>query len=140
MVAALLSDPDFAAACGENLYPDMIPQTAVPPSVAYSLISSSHDATLAGALGMQTATVRYEIVSTLAGDCETIKEIIRNRLQGVIGSMSGLIMCYSAFETEFDGYYEPLPGSDLGTHYKRFDLRFKWRESLPSNLPASIGA
>lgn len=131
IAAALLADASLAAKCGDRVYPTALPQTATLPAVGYWFTGSEHTASLTGAAGMRSVRVRFEILTRLVSDMEALAEVIRNRFQGLIGTISGVSIAFVTLEDERDRYEEPLQGSDLGTHAKEFDLLFKLRETIP---------
>jgi hypothetical protein len=136
IVAALSVHAPTVAMIGQNFFPVVIPQTtnlASAPALTYKVVTSLHDMNIAAASGMRSTRIRFRISSFAHGDIESCLEILRNLLQGFKSILAGLPIVFVTLENEFDGYDEPIPGSDLGTHYKEFDFLFKLRESIPSN-------
>jgi hypothetical protein len=132
IAAADLKQAIVAALGDLNLYPDVIPQTNVGPAVAFWFTTSSHGTSLTAAGGIRRTTVQFEIQAQTTAQIEAVSEVIRNRVQGLRRALAGLPISFVAYETEADGYYEPLPGSDLGTHWKQVDYVFVHRESAPT--------
>jgi hypothetical protein len=135
IVATLSAHAPTIALVGQSLYPMVVPQSHTPgdPALTYRIISSLHDTNIAKASGMRSTRVRFRISSAVQGDVEACLEVLRQLFQGLIGPLSGLPICFVTLENEVDDYDEPIPGSDLGTHYKEFDFVFKFRESIPTN-------
>jgi len=134
IVAALEADAAFTGIVGANLYPTVIPQTNVGPAVGYWFDGSSHVMNLRGAAGLRRTTVIFEFQAPAVSTIEALRELVRNRMQGLIGALSGLAICYVFVDPdEVDDYYEPIPGSDLGTHNKKVTYTFTLRESLPTH-------
>ena len=133
LVESLKAEPSIGALLGANIYPVMIPQTSTMPALSYQYTASQRQSHLLGPCGLQTITVRFEVESFDHQDVETVRDILRNRLQGWLMALEGITVYFVIFGTEADGYYDPVPGSDQGTHFKRFDFKFKVRENLPLN-------
>jgi len=141
IVAALAADAAAAALFGDRIFPVAIPQSAAigPATLTYQFDSSRHDQTLSGPAGMRYVTCGFRVYSARHGDLEVGREVLRGILDGVAGTLQGVRIIRVYFETESDGYDEPLPGSDAGTHWKDLPFTVKLREWVPdrAGAPAS---
>lgn len=133
IVAALQASEEFQTIAGMQIFPTMLPQTARAPAVAYHVFESDHTMEQGGAAGMREVQVEYEILTYLVSDMEAMCELLRNRFQGLIQLVSGVLIKWVSFDGQADQYFEPLAGSDLGTHYKSLRFTYKLRETLPTH-------
>lgn len=131
VVAAIEASPEIHGIVGTRIYPDGPPATARLPSLCYTYVWSRHVRCLTGAAGMAEYRLRFECRSLVQADNEAMALYVRLLFQGKIGDVSGLRIQFCNSEKEMDKYIPPLPGSDNGTHYKRFEMRFKVREPVP---------
>ena len=109
IVAALLAETNLTAILGSNVFPVVIPEStnlANSAALTYKFISSLHATKLVGAAGMQSVRVRFRVSSFTHIDVETIKEIVRNLMQGYSTTLQGLPIVFVTFENEVDGYDE----------------------------------
>ena len=131
-----MAEDPLTAILENNIFPVVIPQTAKlvnSAALTYKFISSNHSTNIRKAAGMQSVRVRFRVSGFSRIDVEMTKEILRNLFQGFSTKLAGLPIVFVTFENEVDDYSEPLPGSDLGTHWKEFDFLFKLRETIPTN-------
>jgi hypothetical protein len=134
IVEELEASAALAAIVGTEIYPSMIPQTASLPAISYGFQHGGFTMHLAGSTGMRWTLVEFEFEANLLSDIEAINRILINRFVGFIGDLDGIKVQFVTYEDEADGYYEPLEGSDLGTHWKRIYLLFKTRDPIPTNV------
>lgn len=135
LAAWLEADPAIAAIVvsdGEaRIYPVAPPVGSEPPSVSYKVISSVATRHLGGASGVRTARYRITANSKRFGECDAIREAVR-QLDGFMGVLSGVRILFVEADDVHDTYVTPPQGSDDGTYDKSIDLKIKYRESVPS--------
>ncbi len=136
LLAALEADPAAAALFGDRIYPVIIPQSSPQgaATLTYQFEQSQHDTTLTAPAGIRYVSILFRVSSFDHADIESGREVIRNFFQGFRGELDGLPIIYIYFDTENDGYDEPISGNDIGTYWKELPFTFKLRESMPTNV------
>lgn len=132
LVAEMKATPEIVGIVDQRIYPDGPPATAGLPSLSYTYVWARHATALDGLAGMAEYRVRFECRSLVAADNEALRLQVHHLFAGRIGDCQGVRIQFCTPEHELDKYIPPLPGSDNGTHYKRFDMRFKVREAVPT--------
>jgi hypothetical protein len=139
LLAAFEADPAAAALFGNRIYPVIIPQSSPmgAATLTYQMSDSQHDDTLTAPAGIRYVSILFRVSSYNHADIESGREVLRNFFQGFAGELDGLPIIRVFFDTEDDGYDEPISGSDIGIYWKELPFTFKLRESRPTNVNAS---
>ncbi len=135
IVATLKANAGITALVGDRITPNMIPQSTPPgaAAISYRFISAVRGSHLTGPDGWPLTRVRFRVQSARLADVEALKKRIRNLWQGIPAASDDIRIAFVSVENESDGYAWPVSGSDVGTHYAEFDLRFKSQEPLPTH-------
>lgn len=132
LAAFLKINPQITAIVGPRVFPIAPPQTALLPHLTYRMISGGGVHHLGGYSGISEARIRIVAQSRRLRDCTQLREVVR-QLDGFIGLFGPVRVLFCRFEDIEDDYEEPPEGSDIGTYERKFDLRFRYRESIPVN-------
>jgi hypothetical protein len=135
LVAALAASAELAEVLADGVngvYPSLIPEAANRPAVWYRFAAAKRVKHLRGYAGLTTTRVTFEAQSADPGDCEAIREILRNLLFGLVEDLGTLSVPFADLADESDEYAEPVDASDAGVHTKTIVFVFKYRESTPT--------
>lgn len=78
LVALLLGESTITTKIGNRLTPDLIPQAATLPALAYQRVATDRDSTLVGTNNLTTPTIQLTIWSRSAVERSAIKQAIVN--------------------------------------------------------------
>jgi hypothetical protein len=134
IVEVMKADETMLSLIGTNYYPGHIPQSITPGSsaLAYRFSSGEHDVHLRGGAGIATYRMEFESISPTVAVTEQVRDRIKNLFNALIRDYGAVSICFAQLEDESDDEVTPLPGSDRWTFLKRFTVRYKVRESLPT--------
>ena len=123
-VYAHLSNADrVAGLVSTRIYPEVIPQTAELPAMAYQRVSGPRDHYHNGAAGMARARIQLTIVAETYTAAKGVAAAVRD-LFPFRGELGGLVEVYSAWvENEVDGWGPLIEGPTV-----RLDLWFLYAE------------
>lgn len=120
----LTGDAVLGGLIGTRLFPDLIPQDAALPAVAYQRISSPRGLAHDGPTGFVAARMQF----TVTGDTKTsvagVVRALRHRLHGFRGWMGPVQVWRSLMANEVDGY-----GFDAEEFTRRVDFEINYKES-----------
>jgi hypothetical protein len=128
----LKQDEAVASIVGPRVYPITVPKSASTPLLVYRMISGSGEHDLRGYIGISRARIRITARSKRLRDCARLRDAVR-QLDGFQGYFGVVRVEFCKFEDVEDDYDEPEEGSDDGTYERKFDLNFRYRESIPIN-------
>ncbi len=111
---------------GTRIYPNIIPQDASLPAIAYKTTASSemiaHDKTLI----LQKVTVQMTVRAATYASGKSVIAALKSTFRGFTGSMGGtggITVYFTALENELDEY-----DKDSGHGTSRIDIRSNYKE------------
>ena len=107
--------------CSTRIYPNVIPQDAAMPAVAYQRISTVRDMAHDGPTGMAHARFQFTCSAALYSTARSLANAIRVALDGFSGTMGGaggVAVEASFVENDSDGYNQAG-----GEYVVRLDVR-----------------
>lgn len=133
LVARLQQNTLLTNLVGTRIFPLRTPQN-VPRTGArllYAITGNERPRNLAGATGIATARVHFDLRSPNYADCKTGQELLR-QYDGMMGNLAGSItILFAQLETHGDEFEWPSDGSDAGMQHLSVTYYFKYREPRP---------
>lgn len=124
LVSLLKNNAGVAALVGTRIYPNVIPQTAALPAIAYQTISSMKGYTHGGPEAGKEPYVQLTIEASSYSSVQAVSAACENCLSGYWGPAGGGRFESIFLENEFDGY-----NLDTANHTRRQDYRLTFKES-----------
>jgi hypothetical protein len=106
LVARLEADSGVGALAGDRIFPNMIPQEATRPALAYQIISAPRFYTHSGATGEVVARVQITIEGNTYAECEALAEAVEASLSGFRGALGDVTVGAIFLDNEIDAYAE----------------------------------
>lgn len=113
-----------AALVSTRIYPQKIPQEAALPAVAYARISALRVKAHAAPTGLARARMQVMCVARSYSDVKVLATAVRKSMEGVMGTVGGLVIQGSWLETDADEY-----GDAEGLYSVRQDFMVWYREA-----------
>ncbi len=113
LVWLIKSDTALATASGP--YPNVAPEGATLPSLAYQLIDEQPVMSHGGFGNLQTARWQMTVQAANYLQVRMLARALKKRLNGYTGTVLGIKISYCAVEADQDGYSDPamLPFAQL---------------------------
>jgi len=124
---ALLADATFAGLAGTRLHPLQVPRDTALPFVTYRRSALRRTQTLAGPMGVPTASIEYTVVGTTYASARTVADAIRAVLDGYNGTSENTTVRQTSLEDEADELAQ-LQGaelSDVFTIRQTYDVMYQ---------------
>jgi hypothetical protein len=123
LYAALTGNARVAGLVGERVYPEVIPQEAALPAMAYQRVSGPRPVGHGGGLGMGEARIQLTITAETYREAKAAAAAVRD-LFPFVGELGGLVEVFAGLlENEIDGY-----GALIEAPTVRLDLWFLYGE------------
>lgn len=123
LVNLLTSDPTVAALVGGRIYPNVIPQDAALPAIAYQVLSSEKGYTHGGPNAGKNPYLQLTIEGSSYASTMAVCAACEARLSGYRGLMGGERFEAIFLENEFDGF-----NLETAVHTRRQDYRLRFKE------------
>jgi hypothetical protein len=135
--ARLASSPTITALVGARIYIGALPQTInlkIGPALTYMVISRPYGHILTGSDGTSQARVQITAHAYQQATCDQIIQAVRDSFDGFVGSIGGLVITASIFDSEIDIPSPPFAGTDQWSYAIAADFQLNHRVSLPASL------
>lgn len=135
--ARLASSPTITALVGSRIHIGALPQTVNlknGPALTYAVISRPYGHVLTGSDGTSQARVQITAHAYQQAACDQIIQAVRDSFDGFVGSIGGLVITASFFDSEIDIPSPPFAGTDQWTYSTAADFQINHRVSLPASL------
>lgn len=136
----LTSDAGIFALIGTRAYPNVAPDTAVPPYVVYQRVGVSHVRHMANASGLVFTTFQFSVYANTQKTARLVAGEIRDSfdhlLSTTLGSGGDAVLVQAVFlKNEIDGYNPPEDGNTVsgGLFSVFMDFDFVHAESVPAH-------
>lgn len=102
----LSTNAGVIALVSTRIYPILLPQTALLPSITYARISTEREFTFVVDPGLSTARIQVDIWGENVSSVQNVSEAVRSALHRYIGTIAGVVIdeCHIDNETMM---YEP---------------------------------
>lgn len=126
----LLSYNTVTAAVSQRIYPDVLPQRAVMPSVVMEVISTRREHHLLDVTRTAHSRVQMDCYALTRGGADDIAHIIRKTgIAGFRGTVSGVEFLGITFDTGEQSFQEPpTDGNQEHRYFTTFDFLISYRE------------
>ena len=107
LTAALQADAGVGALVADRIYPQLVPQDATLPAIAYQVITTDGMHTHNGTTPLVRATVQLAIIASTyatAKQIRTAAKTLLDNFKGVMGGVGGLQIEECFVSNEVDGY------------------------------------
>ena len=108
---------------GQRFYPNVIPQTADLPAVAYQVISAGRNYHHGGQSSLVTPVIGFTIDARNYSEAKAVAAAMRLALSGYQGYVDSVKIESIFLQNEFEGYN---PASEI--HLVRQDYQITWKE------------
>lgn len=110
---------------GARIYPNVIPQDATLPAIAYQRISGPRVMKHSGASGLAFARIQYSCTAATYSAAKALLHQVRAALNGFTGTMGtgGVTVEHCIVKNEVDGYNEVSDKQVI-----RLDVQFFYKE------------
>ena len=115
----LLADTTLSGLILDRIYSVLASQAPILPCVVWQTISSSEDSAHDGPTGLEQYRIQFSIYSLSQIEGASIRDAIKNRINGFTGAMGVVSIGTCFFDNESDSYEET---SDL--YSKIIDFKF----------------
>jgi hypothetical protein len=129
LVSWLNNDETVDGIVEGRVYPVNRPRSSILPDLMYQFVLGDSPPTLISATTITRSTIRLTVRSRVLSDCVLVRNSVR-QLHGFQGWLGSVRVFSCKFSDAEDDFASPVQGSDLGTYERRFDLTFRYRETL----------
>lgn len=130
------ADSTITSLIGARLFPDYVPETAARPAVAVTVTGNDRGHNLAGADGVATASVQFEVRATTRATATAIKAALENVWDGYTGIITSgaesVNVLRSKQDDEADRYERQQDAGDVADRVIRCDYLVKYRFTIPT--------
>ena len=135
LYSRLTNDAGVFALVGLRVYPQVIPQDAAYPAIAYERLTGEHIRSLTGS--SQAANPRYELTcwGATRNSAKSVSEAVRGCLDGYVGTVGGVKIMKCILEDDSDNL-EQTAGADRQTRYGVTMVFNIWHEESDPPLSA----
>jgi hypothetical protein len=132
LVAELAASTSIAAIVGANIFPLVVPESKLAPALLYQVQELNRPHDLDGAAGFAEAIVKLGCGSPLFTESEALAEAVRNLVDGLGTTLSGIWVPEIEHWGELDLYDPPIDASDRGTYWIALRYFFRFAEPSPT--------
>jgi len=125
----LHTDATVEALVGTAIYPGFVPQHASMPAIVYQRISAVRTLTFGGPLGYVDARYQVTAWDDSFGDCLTLADAIRLRLDGYRGTVGSIVIHGLSLENQSDVAEEPAESQQRLRWGCRMDFMLTYAET-----------
>ena len=118
----LKADANITAIVGAKLFNDVLGQeTTVPAIVVEEISNVSHEA-IDGDVCLEQTRLRIKSYSDLSTQAATLRDLAKDRVKGLQGTIEGVLVMGSGFSGKGNGVDEPVGGDDEWRRFKWLDV------------------
>lgn len=126
------TDGAVTALVGERIYWKRRPQGSDLPAIVCARITGGYGHTLDGGSGHAQPIVQISALGLSNTSAEAVAEAIREAMQGLSGTWSGVLVTSVILRNEIDLDQPDQVGGDVGTHEIALDYEIQHAVSVPT--------
>lgn len=122
LYAKLIADSGLSALIGTRVYPNVIPQNATLPAIAYQRISTRQTVSHSGPSNLYRPRFQFTAVSTTYANVKAVAGALRDALNGLTDEATTPPLGVALMDNETDGFTD---ASDLYSVRQDYFIWFK---------------
>ncbi|HEY8390107.1 MAG TPA: DUF3168 domain-containing protein [Clostridia bacterium] len=121
-------DADIHSVIGDRLYPVLLPQNAILPSIVYSPMLANYDSALSGDTGFVRQTVQFSCHDKTFKKARELSRLVKYKLQDYKGNMYGLNIQAVFIRSDFMSNSNTAIRFDTDEYMSVIEFEFQFNE------------